>query len=179
MFHNPNSILLVSPTKRPAKHQNPDDPPKFSSDWKSIASNLLCSTNGDAAVIRDSLQETDASAHWIVLTVRGRASWWYTLGDTFENTDCGFYEVVWKGLKKTKENCNQKGQDIIDNWVNYGGLPKEILTNIKKGIDMYINTFSGLIVVCILRSHQLWIGVQFSHYLGSWSLVPCPNLDNK
>ena len=123
----------VKPIPQPSV---PEEPPKISSDWKSVASSLLCSTNGDATVIRDALRETDASAQWIVMTVRGGASWRYQMGDAFENTDCGFYEVVWKGLKGPNGNCNQLGKYIMDYWVNYGGSAQQIKTNIENSTDI-------------------------------------------
>ena len=38
----------------------------------------------------------DASAQWIVVTVKGAASWRYQMGDAFDKTDCNLYEVCGK-----------------------------------------------------------------------------------
>ena len=97
---------------------------------------LLCSTNGNATVIRDRLRETYPSQHWYVLTIKGTASWRYHDGELHDKTDCGFYEVVWRGHKQPNANCNKYSnvQYIIDLWVEYGGTPDEIRLNIIKGI---------------------------------------------
>ena len=103
--------------------------------WKSMAGSLLCSTNGNATFIRDTLLENYPSAHWFVLTTKGKSSWRYNNGEAFDKTDCGFYEVVWRGYKHPHGNCNKYShvQQIIDVWVQFGGTHDEIRLNIIKG----------------------------------------------